>query len=394
MDSTWKIILSRVSPILMLSIVNVGIPVALTIGPKEDKALYETFYRVFSEEFVISLMEYRVVSDQGRALRAVYALHGNEQFFCLRHFLVSLKLKIWSDDVGNLIRCCVRGNFERLCAIYQRHFAEALVSRHSPKATRLVKVLGNMGLSFEEGRIVSQDGSKWRAVSMMERVPVRLPSTSNGRESLHGHGNEATPRRNEFIASLIRVASMMIRKTLSFQTALEDNFGVMTRVGSRRTKHPDPQVLASERIQYCTTLDHCDCGETCHLSAMYRTACPYSHQYSLGAAKPVVPDLDLDLDEDVPDLNLVIHPLECPEVIAPSNPAKLQAQAVRQIKWFSHSRKTMEIEASVQNHFVIGDEFALGRPISVFRLIGSRIGHFSQCHSTIQLFMFESDIIE
>jgi hypothetical protein len=78
----------------MLSIAIVGIPVALTISPKEDKALYETFYSVFSEEFGISLMEYRVVSDQGRALRAVCALHGNEQLFCLRHFLMSPKLKI------------------------------------------------------------------------------------------------------------------------------------------------------------------------------------------------------------------------------------------------------------------------------------------------------------
>jgi hypothetical protein len=113
----------------------------------------------------------------------------------------------------------------------------------------------------------------------------------------------------------------------------------------------------------------------------------------LGTAKPVVPDLDLDLDEDVLDLNLVIHPLECPEVVAPSNPAKLQAQAVRQIKRFSHWRKTMGIEAYVHNHFVIGDELALGRPLSVFRLISDGIAHFSQGHSTIQPFMFESDLI-
>jgi hypothetical protein len=48
----------------------------------------------------------------------------------------------------------------------------------------------------------------------------------------------------------------------------------------------------------------------------------------LGAAKPVVPDFDLDLDEDVPELNLVIHLLERLEVVASSNPARLQAQAV------------------------------------------------------------------
>jgi hypothetical protein len=34
MDATWKIIWSCVSSILMLSITNVGIPAALTIGPK------------------------------------------------------------------------------------------------------------------------------------------------------------------------------------------------------------------------------------------------------------------------------------------------------------------------------------------------------------------------
>jgi hypothetical protein len=114
----------------------------------------------------------------------------------------------------------------------------------------------------------------------------------------------------------------------------------------------------------------------------------------LGAAKPVVPDLDLDLDENVPDLNLMIHPLGRPDVVALSNPAKLQAQAVRQIKRLSHCRKTMEIEAYVQNHFVIEDEFALGRPISVFGLISDGIAQFSQDHETIQPLMFESDLIE
>jgi hypothetical protein len=81
-------------------------------------------------------------------------------------------------------------------------------------------------------------------------------------------------------------------------------------------------------------------------------------------------------------------------MVAPSNPAKLQAQEVRQIKRFSHSRKTMEIKAYVQNHFVIGDEFSLGRLISVFRLISDGIAHFSQGHETVQPFMFESNFIE
>jgi hypothetical protein len=169
---------------------------------------------------------------------------------------------------------------------------------------------------------------------------------------------------------------MMICKTLSFRTALEDNFGVMIRVASRRMKH----TLRFFRVRKFNIAR----PSTIVTAEGLVTSRPCIEQPVPGvtsahwAAKPVVPDLDLDRDEDVPYLNLVIHPLERPEVVAPSNLAKLQAQAVRQIKRFSHSRKKMEIEAYIQNYFVTGDEFALGRLISVFRPISDRIAHFSQ----------------
>jgi hypothetical protein len=213
-------------------------------------------------------------------------------------------------------------DFQRLCVTDEIRFAEALLPPHSPVARRLLKMLGKIGLSFDMGRITIQDNQKWRSVSMMERVAVKLPSTSNRLESFHGHGNEATPRRNEFIPSLARIASMMIRKMLSFRTALEDNFGVMIRIARGRAKHSDPALLASERSQYGTPLQYCRCGETCYLSALYRITCPCSHQYSLGAANPDVPELYLDLHNPMEELKFVVHFLERPEVAAPSNPDK------------------------------------------------------------------------
>jgi hypothetical protein len=63
MDATWKIIRNCVASILMLSIMNVGIPVALAIGPKEDKSLYEIFYSTMLNRFGIDLGAYPVVSD-------------------------------------------------------------------------------------------------------------------------------------------------------------------------------------------------------------------------------------------------------------------------------------------------------------------------------------------
>jgi hypothetical protein len=64
----------------------------------------------------------------------------------------------------------------------------------------------------------------------------------------------------------------------------------------------------------------------------------------LGAVKPHVPELYLDVYNPMEELKPVVHSLERPEVAAPSNPDKWQSQAVKQIKWFSHSRKTEEVE--------------------------------------------------
>jgi hypothetical protein len=168
-DAIWKIIRSCVTSILMLSIANVAIHVALAMGPKEDRALYEVFHTVVREELGISLEDY-IVSDQGSAFRAICNRHRSEQFFCLSHFLVSLKLKVWSDEIGNLVRCRVLSDFQRFCATYEIRFAEALLSPQSPVARRLLKMLGRVELSFDMGRITIQDSQNWCSVSMMERL--------------------------------------------------------------------------------------------------------------------------------------------------------------------------------------------------------------------------------
>jgi hypothetical protein len=218
------------------------------------------------------------VSDQGTAIRSVCREHHHEQFLCLRHFLACLKRKAWSEAIGNLIRCGVSEDFACLCAEHEPRFLQALeAGSESPVAKRLRKLLANVRLGLISGHVAVVDGVKWRALSMIERLTARLPSTSNALESFQGHGNEQTPRRNEFVPAMVRVAEMMIRKTLSFPTALAHGFGRAVRLSRRRAKYGGPAVLESERVQYGTTLDYCGCAQTCHLAAMYRTACPCSH---------------------------------------------------------------------------------------------------------------------
>jgi hypothetical protein len=214
---------------------------------------------------------------------------------------------------------------------------------------------------------------------MMERVAVSLPSTSNALESFHGHGNKRTPRGNDFIPALIRVGQMMRTKTLSFATSLEDGFRRCIRLARRRAKTSEERILDDEILLYATRPDRCDCGETCHLAAMYRTACPCSHQYRLGAAKPAVPGTRLDLGEPAGRLTVDIR-LVCRAERGPASSeqvAKWQAHAVKQIKRFSYSRKTAEIKEYVERHFEIRNGFALGRPVSLFGLVSDGIALFA-----------------
>jgi hypothetical protein len=51
---------------------------------------------------------------------------------------------------------------------------------------------------------------------------------------------------------------------------------------------------------------------------------------------------------------------------------------VEQSKRFAHSKKTVEIQAYVEQHFRIGGGFALDRPVSVFGLTRDGIKYFSK----------------
>jgi hypothetical protein len=57
---------------------------------------------------------------------------------------------------------------------------------------------------------------------------------------------------------------------------------------------------------------------------------------------------------------------------------KWKNHAVKQIKRFAHSKKTVEIQTYMEQHFRIGGGFALDRPVSVFGVVSDRIKCFSK----------------
>jgi hypothetical protein len=239
-------------------------------------------------------------------LRAVGKEHKNPQFFCLHHVLVNLERKRFSEGVGNPMGCGVREEYDRLCAVYTPTFAAA----EGANARQLARALAKVGLAFESGEIRRGDRALWESVSMMTRVVHRLPSTFNALESAHGHANEDTPGRNGFLASVQRVGLLMIRKTLSFCRALKHNFRATVFEAHRRYELVDGDLMRLEIGQCGTTLDSCGCGETLHLSLMYRTQCPCSHQFALDAPEPKVPDMGLILSGATSQLIVDIEHVE------------------------------------------------------------------------------------
>jgi hypothetical protein len=153
----------------------------------------------------------------------------------------------------------------------------------------------------------------------------------------------------------------------------------MIRTVRRRAKFTDAAILASEVQQYYTTLEHCDCGEICHLPEMYRTPSPCSHQHFIRAPNPQCPDFHLEPDEPASTLTLEIEHID--RIMPPTSAVqaeKWKNYVVKQIKRFAHSKKTVEIQVYVEQHFRIGGGFALGRPVSVFGLISKGIKYFSK----------------
>jgi hypothetical protein len=80
MDTTFRVMRQYYCAILVAFCHNVGIPLAVSFGPRESVEIDNTFYQVFEREFQIKLTKYVLESDQGPALKAVGANHPHHIF--------------------------------------------------------------------------------------------------------------------------------------------------------------------------------------------------------------------------------------------------------------------------------------------------------------------------
>lgn len=65
-------------------------------------------------------------------------------------------------------------------------------------------------LVFEKNLILLENDELWKKVSMIERVSLKMQSTTSALEGLHGHLNSRIPRRNIFWNAFYRLAQNFI----------------------------------------------------------------------------------------------------------------------------------------------------------------------------------------
>jgi hypothetical protein len=213
-----------------------------------------------------------------------------------------------------------------------------------------------------------------------------MPTKTNSLESTQGHLNAKTPRRNPLWQSLFRISLAMQTKSKSLWSCVQNNFANEVRELFTRSMKLDRTLMQQEVDWYQTTSISCNCGETIHLSSMYRVTMPCSHQYFLRVVKPSLPQI---FNVSFMDtwysciLDIVKHERESSE--ATQKPIDyIKNLMTCNIKRFSGSKKKDDIRRYVEENFVMDIEFALGLPISVLGLISEGIQILKKLEFTTQ----------
>jgi hypothetical protein len=211
-----------------------------------------------------------------------------------------------------------------------------------------------------------------------------MPPTTNSLESIHGHLNEATPKRNNLWASLKRLADHVDEGMKCWPDAVRHNFNHAWRVSLSRMSRLDEDELQDQIRTFRSTSGGCLCGETVHLSAMYGCMIPCYHMIKSGATRPrMPPPLVFQGVELERQAGLTVTIQEPERVRWPLNQSRvqsLQKMATGSIHHSSRTRRTKgEVEQRVKDHWPTGapSSYLLGIPDTVLLLILIGVTHFS-----------------
>jgi hypothetical protein len=381
MDTTWTVMRLYVTAILVGISRNTAIPLAFSFGPSETAQLYRHFYQTFQRRYGISIGQFIVESDQGAALKAICKENQNAHRVCLRHFLARLKDPYFSVYIAELVRARTVGEFNMIRESYFKFLQSAI--RGNPDLRQAAeREFRKAGLAFNDQEIFIADPQRWAEFSMLTRIDERIPPTTNSIESINGHLNEVTPRRNTFWGSMCRLASMIEKSIERYSDSVRHNYHFACQRSLRESQSMGQTELHAQSCFYNATIEHCSCGRTLHYTRMFEKEMPCPHQLYRGAVVPVwKTETKLIYERSETSLEIVVT--ITPRVTKLEDDARkewLHTLAVDNIKHLSRTRKPKAaIFTWVAENWPtdIGEHFALGIPLSVLSLIAYGVNEFA-----------------
>ena len=380
LDTTWKILPYYVTSILMASVQNTGIPIAFAFGRGETKISYEMLINIIETQLNFNFSGKILESDQGKALQTLCVKHEMTQILCLRHFLASLKDHYIRTLIGELVKSVSMCDFLGASKVIISQI-EQYMNRFPPKVVSIIESLQRIGITFdiEDHALKVTDVAKWRAVSMQERVDLRMPSTTNALESTHGHMNAKTPRNNNFFSAIHRIVKAMMLKTNTINQSIQNNYKRLIRETKREEEAKRRNGSMKDHVAYYnTTADRCHCSSNKLESSILRIDVPCCHRVSLGATFPILNLPDITLENKWPDLEIkynIIEPEDEHDVTLSLEEQEKQ-YAINTIKRFTHNKQIDKIAEFVEDMYQKSTTFVNNRGEEMLHLICDGIRKF------------------
>ena len=384
LDTTWTMLPFYVTSIIMGCCYNTGIPLAFSFGHSENIGQYSELLSCLVNKCNITLQGKYLESDQGTALKAVCSKFKMINLACLRHLCVSLHYSPETYYIVELIKALTE---EQLINIKLRMIEQYNTlfngdEKHDNQIMNNINgSLKKVGLFFTKNDIAIIDELKWKSVSMMHRVPTRMPSTTNSLESTHGHINKITPRRNNFYGALYRIVKHIMNKSQRVQECIKINYARAKRVTLTTLKQKSEARIRDEIRFYHSSIDKCECGENHLISSIFDIDIPCSHRIFLGAKfsplnlqhmiiiKPQWNNLEFEF-------SIINDESPLQDYLDDADFDK--ARIIAQIRRYTHYKKKEEISEFVESRYHYnGSEFINSKPACMHDIIAEGIKYFS-----------------
>jgi hypothetical protein len=278
LDATFSCIKKFVLTVVSVCIRNSYLPIGISIGTTENADLYKRFYQEFSKITSFQLNSIPVLSDRHTWIESFCKEFHINHYYCLTHifrsfgshghliFFVKRLLKITADS--DLLEYL--------------DFVSVTLSEEMHNQNFINKIK-SIGLEIENNKIVvDQTTTLFQKCSAISRISKGIPLTTNSIESVHGHLNYQRARHSTFWHEVQNVINLIFSRFQNFEEALKTNYNNRIRKLAKLLDNYSAQTLEAEKVNYNTTPEHCNCGQTLLFEKMFGIEIPCIHRITMG----------------------------------------------------------------------------------------------------------------